>query len=540
MAKVLLADDEEALRLMFGRQLRRAGHTVTVADDGQIAADLLMQEEFDVVVSDMKMPRLDGMGLLARAKEIAPTTEFIILTGHGNMENAVQAFKTGNLFDYLLKPLNDIHELDGVVARAAERRFLRSENGRLVKELQARIDELEESRQKLTFLAERDGLTGLLNHRTIHSRLAATLNAQNASEPLSAEIENEDLKAGKSVPVAVIQLDMDGFKRLNDTYGHPTGDQILRHVASALQAACPSTGFLGRCGGDEFIIVCPNMIARQAASIAESVRDYLSQHPFVNPEGTPLPLRLCFGIADTQSVSRSPIELVAAADAALYASKGQGGNTVTLHLSDAEPESGESLEGTAYTVLEGLVTTIDHKDQYTRLHSEHMTGFALALTEALGCSEEMYGVVRVAGLLHDVGKIGVPDAILRKPGKLTAEEYEVMKTHVALSAAIIHGLPNLPDILDAVANHHERWDGKGYPRGVAGEQIPYLGRIMAIADAFSAMTLDRPYRAGMSTEAALAEIERGAGTQFDPRLARVFIDTIRGGQNGQAQIDKAA
>jgi diguanylate cyclase (GGDEF)-like protein len=558
MAKVLLADDEEALRLMFGRQLRRAGHTVTVAEDGQAAADLLMQEDFDVVVSDMKMPRLDGMGLLARASEIAPTTEFIILTGHGNMENAVQAFKTGNLFDYLLKPLNDIHELDGVVDRAVERRFLRAENGRLVKELKARVDELEESRQKLTFLAERDGLTGLLNHRTVHVRLEATLYAQPASKSIEAignEIRNEantnwaeadreeqkeEQKAQATAPVAVIQMDMDGFKRLNDTYGHPTGDEILRHVACALQASCPPAGFIGRCGGDEFIIVCPGMDAQQAENVAEDVRAYLHRHPFINPEGTPLPLQLCFGISDTESVSRSPIELVAAADAALYASKRQGGNAVTLHLDRAAPQNGQNLEGTAYTILEGLVTTIGHKDQYTKLHSEHMTGFALALTEALGCSEEMYGVVRIAGLLHDVGKIGVPDSILRKPGKLTAEEYEIMKTHVSLSAAIIHGLPNLPDILDAVANHHERWDGKGYPRGVSGEQIPYLGRIMAIADAFSAMTLDRPYRAGMSTEMALAEIGRGAGAQFDPRLARVFVDTMCAGQNGQAKMDKAA
>ena len=539
MAKVLLADDEEALRLMFGRQLRRAGHVVTVTEDGQAAADLLAQEDFDVVVSDMKMPRLDGMGLLARDSETAPTTEFIILTGHGNMENAVQAFKTGNLFDYLLKPLNDIHELDGVVARAAERRFLRSENGRLVKELQSRIDELEESRQKLTFLAERDGLTGLLNHRAIHARLQSTLAAPPASQAadLSVDLSTPPSETAANAPVAVIQMDMDGFKKLNDTYGHPVGDQVLRHVAEALQTACLPVCHVGRCGGDEFIILCPGMNAHEAGVIAHNVRANLCQRPFTNPEGTPLPLRLCFGIADTEATGRSPIELIAAADSALYASKGQGGDTVTLHLNQAASCSGQNPEGTAYTVLEGLVTAIDHKDRYTKLHSEHMTRFALALTDALGCSAETHNVVRVAGLLHDVGKIGVPDAILRKPGKLTAEEYEIMKTHVPLSAVIIHGLPHLSDILDAVANHHERWDGGGYPRGVAGEQIPYLGRIMATADAFSAMTLDRPYRAGMSLEAALAEIVRGAGSQFDPRLARVFIATMRGEQCGDIEID---
>ncbi len=506
MAKVLLADDEEAIRLMLGRQLRRAGHEVTLAEDGMAAVELLSQEEFDVVVSDMKMPRLDGMGLLAKAIEMAPGTEFIILTGHGNMENAVEAFKTGNVFDYLLKPLDDIHELDAVVARAVERRQLRAENGRLVAQLQEQLRELEENRQQLLCMAERDGLTGLLNHRAIHTRLAEALEAD--------------------YHTAVIALDMDSFKQLNDTYGHPVGDRILRHVAQILECAVPAGSMIGRCGGDEFLITLPESDAAGAEQVAASIRQRMIDQPFINPEGTPIPLRLCFGIADTRTVGCAPNSLVAAADAALYESKRKGGDAVTLHLVDLDTESKEAGHN-AYTVLEGLVTAIDHKDHYTKAHSEHMTGFALDLASAMGCSKEISDVVRVAGLLHDVGKIGVPDFILRKPGRLTAEEYEIMKNHVTLSAAIIHGLPHLADILDAVAHHHERWDGKGYPYGLAGEQIPLLGRVLAVADAFSAMTLDRPYRAGMPLEAALAEVERGAGTQFDPELARLFIETMR-------------
>jgi HD-GYP domain-containing protein (c-di-GMP phosphodiesterase class II) len=142
--------------------------------------------------------------------------------------------------------------------------------------------------------------------------------------------------------------------------------------------------------------------------------------------------------------------------------------------------------------------------------------------------------MRVAGLLHDVGKIGVPTHILRKPGKLTNDEYEAIKNHVTLSTLIIHGLPHLADIQDAVANHHERWDGSGYPRGLKGEEIPLLGRVMAVADAFSAMTLDRPYRSGLQTEVALQRIEEGAGTQFDPELARTFVALMRA-ENAQAQ-----
>jgi diguanylate cyclase (GGDEF)-like protein/putative nucleotidyltransferase with HDIG domain len=521
MTRVLLADDEEALRLMLGRQLRRAGHEVTLAEDGLVAAGFLETETFDVVVSDMKMPRLDGMGLLERAAHLAPDTEFIILTGHGSAENALEAFKRGNVFDYLLKPLEDIHELDAVVARAVERRRLRGENGRLVTELRARIDELEAAKRELAFFAERDGLTGLYNHKTIHEKLA------------------EALLADPGAPTAMLLLDMDGFKLLNDTYGHPTGDQALRYIGGALRTVCgvggerdPAAGgggeavFLGRCGGDEFMVVLPRTDGERAGALAESIRAYLNDNPFPIPDGGRLPLQLCIGVADSAMAGRTSATLVAAADAALYESKQNGGNQVTLHLVDTDAGENDPARST-FNVLESLVTAIDRKDRYTKRHSEDVTNYALRLAEALTLSEDTYNAVRVAGLLHDVGKIGVPDAILRKPGKLTADEYEVIKGHVTVSALIIHGLPRLPDVLDAVANHHERWDGRGYPRGVSGYDIPLLGRIMAVADAFSAMTLDRPYRAGMSVEEALEEIERGAGTQFDPELARVFVETFR-------------
>jgi CheY-like chemotaxis protein len=153
MAKVLIVDDEEELRTMMGRQLRRAGHEIVQAQDGLAAVALLERDSFDVIVSDMKMPRLDGMGLLARITEMVLDSEFIILTGHGSMENAVEAFKTGRVFDYLLKPLEDIRELDTIVARAAERHHLKSENNRLIGELKARIEDLEEAKRRLAELA---------------------------------------------------------------------------------------------------------------------------------------------------------------------------------------------------------------------------------------------------------------------------------------------------------------------------------------------------------------------------------------------------
>ena len=273
------------------------------------------------------------------------------------------------------------------------------------------------------------------------------------------------------------------------------------------------------------MLVLPNCTSSEAKEVANSVRCDLSSNPFRSPTGMLLPLQLCFGVAHSDSVGHNGASLVAAADSALYESKYNGGDTVTVHttMDDVTP----GIDRSKFDVLDSLVIAIDHKDRYTKKHSEDVTDYALHLVEALGLSEDAHHAIRIAGLLHDVGKIGVPDSILRKPGKLTDEEYEVMKSHVTVSALIIHGLPRLPEILSAVANHHERWDGKGYPAGISGEEIPLLGRIMAIADAFSAMTLDRPYRAGMTVDAALAEIEKYRGSQFDPELATVFINTMR-------------
>jgi putative nucleotidyltransferase with HDIG domain len=282
---------------------------------------------------------------------------------------------------------------------------------------------------------------------------------------------------------------------------------------------------VGRCGGDEFMVVFLGSDAHHAAAAGGRVRSLLAAQPFETPGGDRLPLPVCCGVAATAEVGRCPSSLIAAADSALYSSKGRGGDAITLHLSQDEEE--DDPNRTKFDVLNGLVTAIDHKDRYTKKHSEDVTQYALALADALQLSDETMSAVRIAGLLHDVGKIGVPDGILRKPGKLTDQEFEVMKGHVTISSLIIHGLPYLTDIIDAVAHHHERWDGRGYPNGCTGTDIPLLGRVMAVADAFSAMTLDRPYRAAMSVEAALAEIEKGAGTQFDPELARIFVDTMR-------------
>jgi HD-GYP domain-containing protein (c-di-GMP phosphodiesterase class II) len=200
------------------------------------------------------------------------------------------------------------------------------------------------------------------------------------------------------------------------------------------------------------------------------------------------------------------------------------------------PSAGGVLahQRTPFGVLDSRVQAIDRKDRYTRRHFQQDAEFAVWLGKALGLSEGSIGALRIAGFLHDVGKIGVPDRVLKNPGPLTDGERSMMRSHVRLSNLIVQGLPNLQDVSDAIHSHDERWDGGGYPRGLWGEEIPLLGRILALVDAHSAMILDRPYRKALTHDEAVAELRRNAGTQFDPGLVDTFVRVLESGREAAA------
>jgi diguanylate cyclase (GGDEF)-like protein/putative nucleotidyltransferase with HDIG domain len=354
--------------------------------------------------------------------------------------------------------------------------------------------------------ADRDPVTGLYNHRAVRQRLKAEL--QRARE--------------HDQSLALLMMDLNNFKLFNDTYGHPAGDQVLKRVARVLMAECRKQDVVARYGGDEFLVVLPGSDAQEAMAVAQRLRYRMMQEGFQrSDEELTIPVSLSLGIAACPEDSAHPNDLLTIADANLYLAKhsddGIQGTT------ERQRANRELRSESSFGVLDAMVTAVDNKDRYTRRHSEDVTEYALWIAEELGLSDETMRVIRVGGLLHDVGKIGVPDEILRKPGGLTPEEWEVMRRHPQLGALIVAGVPGMEGILDIVRYHHERWDGQGYPDGRSGEEIPLLGRILAVADAFSAMTTDRPYRKGMNWNAALDEVRRNAGTQFDPTLAYAFL-----------------
>ena len=362
--------------------------------------------------------------------------------------------------------------------------------------------------QALKRQAATDILTGLRSHRSLH-------------EELANEVERS-LRYGR--PVTIMMMDIDGFRLFNETYGYQAGDRVLKQVAKVLERELRSNDIVGRYGGDEFMVILPETDRDEGVSFANRLFEALS-HERVQPRlGKSLPLVLSMGIVICPDDSTHKEELTAYACASLSEAQQVSGGAVVVR----QREPGEILtrERTPFGVLDALVRAVDRKDRYTRLHSQQNAEFAVELGKAVGLAEGAMSALRIAGLLHDVGKIGVPDDILRKPGPLSDEERALMREHVVLSNLIVHGVPSLEDVSDAVYCHHERWDGTGYPRGLKGEEIPLPGRIMALVDAYSAMILDRPYRKALTPGVAVAELRRNAGTQFDPELVEPFIGLL--------------
>ena len=358
--------------------------------------------------------------------------------------------------------------------------------------------------KQLRTRAETDGLTGLLNHRAAFEAL---------DRELAAARQN-------STAVGVIVIDLDDFKLFNDTHGHLIGDRVLVDVAGVLNEVARPSDHVARFGGDEFLVILPSASVETTRTIAERLVQRMDLTAVAIGDLL-VPIRSSIGISTFPHDARNRQELIAFADSSMYAAKELGGGQV-----GSVTRGTRSLEVSTLGALSGLVRAVDRKDRYTKDHSDLVAEYAVRFGLALRMIPEKIEALELAGQLHDVGKIAVPDSILRKPGFLTPEEHAMIRQHVVFSELMIKGVPHLDDVLAAVAHHHERWDGGGYPFGKSGTQIPLLGRILALADALAAMTSDRPYRKGRSLKQAVQEIRAGANTQFDPDLVEPFIRSV--------------
>ncbi len=347
----------------------------------------------------------------------------------------------------------------------------------------------------------------------------------------------EQYKKTGTNELSLLMIDLDFFKLFNDLYGHFEGDNALITIATILKRLVGDRGISCRYGGEEFTVLLPCYDSKKAYDLAEKIRNEI-QNTFNNTSDvTQRFLTASIGICTYPHASPNAEELLKRADWAMYSAKNNGKNqtviyTPTVKLVQKTPQEREedkTMKPANMATVYALTAAIDAKDHYTFGHSQRVAEYTMILARASGLDESHLEIVKEAALLHDIGKIGIPENILTKTGTLSSEEYKILQGHVEMSITIIKHLPSLNHVIPAVIGHHERWDGKGYPRNLKGDNIPFLARLLAITDAFDAMTSERPYRKGYSLNFALEEIKNGRGTQFDPHSTDLFIKLVSEG-----------
>jgi diguanylate cyclase (GGDEF)-like protein/PAS domain S-box-containing protein/putative nucleotidyltransferase with HDIG domain len=381
--------------------------------------------------------------------------------------------------------------------------------------------------RELERLSQTDPLTGLANRRRINERITAAV-----------EVAHLD----PTTTPGVILFDVDHFKEVNDVYGHYAGDAVLADTAQRITAALAPGEEAGRWGGEEFIVLVQT--ARDVETLsrtADRIRRSISATP-ISAAGAPLTIHASAGAAIRTPSVESGSMLVDRADRALYAAKRRGRNR-TVRFDEVNPGDSANDEAPVLRIARGLALAATVREGMPELHFQQVADLAVQIAEIVGLAEGFVMRCRLGGLLHDVGKLAIPDRILAKRGPLDEEEWAVMRGHAEIGAQIIARVGGLDAAVDAVRHHHERYDGTGYPDGIAGDFIPIEARIVAAADAFSAITSDRTYARGRDQNLALDEIERSAGTHLDPVVAyavRHAIDLRRASDSARlARYDAA-
>jgi len=493
--RILIVDDDVEVQGTLRQILLQIGNIeVDCVEDGEAGFSLIRQVHYDLIFIDIRMPGMDGLELLKLIKRHNPSLTVIVLTGFPSVDYAIQTMKEGAA-DFITKPFR-FEQIEHVVRKQLSHEEKKSPEdfaGLVLSE-----DEKQES------------LNGRLKNKIKELSILYSI--------------SESMGAG--------DFDMDRFyEKIVDMASTITGAErtsvmILDREANELRIKAAK-------GLSQKIVVS----TRVPLGSGIAGRVVSSGKPLFVKDNVRSPARAAKKAYKTGSYISIPLSIRGEAFGVLNVTdKGDGSHfdegeallLLTLAKRAALNIENNLLYETLYNslvdTLQCLVTTLEAKDRYTQRHSERVTNLARRIAEAMSCSEEEMESLRFAGLLHDIGKIGIHDAVLQKPDSLTEAEFSLVKTHPIVGENIIRPLGLLPIEAAVVRNHHERWDGKGYPDGLAGREIPLLARILAVADAYDAMTSDRPYRSAKKPDQAIDELKRCTGSQFDKTVVETFLE----------------
>ena len=477
--RIVVVDDEEMIRDLCSHILSSEGFIVTAVPSGSAALQELERNPADLLISDIKMPHMDGLELFERVKKLRVDIVTIFITGHGTLDTAIESLMRG-VDGFVLKPFTQ-EELLLAVDRAVTRSRLQKENIRL----KALIPLFEISKLLITEI----DLAHLF--RMITEVLVQEFSVERVSLMLHDEPTGSlMIRASHGLP-----------KDLALQAQRPVGEGVSGLVIERRQPLLITKGK----HPDAAVMAALNRDDMPLSSMSvpligkDRPLGVLNMSKFMDPP---------FTTSDLQIVSVLASQVVAAMEnASLY----------------------EGLRASYFRTVQALVAAVEAKDPYTRWHSTNVAKYAVAIARDLGLSPTQLEDIHISAILHDVGKIGISERIIGKPDRLSREEYDVMKDHPAHGIRILEPIGFEPAIITAIYQHHERYDGKGYPRGLAGEAIDLMARILTVADTIDAMVSERPYRGIISTDRVLQELEAESGLQFDPAVARTARNLIEKG-----------
>ncbi len=532
---VLLVDQDADSIHLIQKGLEENGFfrsEVVHASNFNDAIAKLKQKHFHLMLVDTQPDSEEGIKLFAETRRLKLDIPFVLMAPVRDDEFVRQVMNAG-IEDIIVKNENHFQGLAQKLRESYEKFHSNNKKGLtdFRQKLQEKIGGVEEKKQ----LSTRDDLTGLYNHSYLHDRVVRDFSSA--------------VRYG--YPLSCVMVDIDHFRLINEKFGYRIGEQVLKQCGQLLFDNCRLSDCIARYGGEEFAILLPHINYEGASELAHRLRLLFAQHKF-NVNGQEIQLTLSIGVASfPEDPIKNRADLLIFADQALTRAKTLGRNSVSLYrdmesiFGDAFPTLKISEDKVmdfqrrmteisitarkAYTeASKALITALENKDRYTVGHAGSTGRYSFYIAEAMGLGTDECEMVQHAALLHDIGKICIPDSILLKPGRLTLTEFETMKQHPYLGYKMLKPVKFLQQEAIMVLHHHEWWNGEGYPCRLKGNEIPLGARIIAVVDSYDTMrTAGGRYKKTISVETAVNELINCAGTQFDPEIVRIFVEVLK-------------